>query len=298
MQELRSLLFVPGDSERKIAKALSSTADALIVDLEDSVVPHKRVEARELCLATLQAGSSKKLFVRINALDTEDALLDLAAIVRGRPYGIMLPKCRSSGDLLILDRYLSALEVRDGIARGTTKVLPIVTETGASLFGAGSYREDAPRLVGLLWGGEDLAADIGARANRDADGRYTPSFELARTLCLLAATAARVTAVDAVYTDFRDSKGLRAELEVAARDGFAAKAAIHPDQAAIINEIFTPTIDEITRAHRVVDLFEGGEAKSVIALDGKMLDRPHLTMAKRLLSRAHQNREVASVTGK
>ena len=228
MEAIRSLLFVPGDSERKIAKAQSSAADALILDLEDSVVPAKRTAARELCRATLEAGSGKKLFVRINALNTDDALLDLAAVVRGRPYGIMLPKCGSARDIHILDRYLSALETRDGIPSGTTKVLPIVTETGASMFGAGSYRETTPRLVGLLWGGEDLAADIGARTNRDAEGRYGPAFELARTLCLLAATAARATAVDAVYTDFRNPSGLRAEAETAARDGFTAKAAIHP----------------------------------------------------------------------
>jgi citrate lyase subunit beta/citryl-CoA lyase len=277
---------VPGDSERKIAKAQSSAADALILDLEDSVVPEKRAAARELCLATLQAGSGKKFFVRINALSTDDALLDLAAVVRGRPYGIMLPKCGSARDIHILDRYLSALETRDGIPPGMIKVLPIVTETGASMFGAGTYCETTPRLVGLLWGGEDLAADIGARANRDAEGRYGPAFELARTLCLLAATAARATAVDAVYTDFRKPDGLRAEAETAARDGFTAKAAIHPDQAPIINEVFTPSSDEIAHARRVVELFEGGEATSVVALDGKMLDRPHLTMAKRLLSRA------------
>jgi citrate lyase subunit beta/citryl-CoA lyase len=249
-------------------------------------VPEKRAAARELCLATLEGGGGKKLFVRINALSTEDALLDLAAVVRGRPYGIMLPKCGSARDMRVLDRYLSALETRDGIAQGTTKVLPIVTETGASLFGTGTYREGTPRLVGLLWGGEDLAADIGARTNRDAEGRYAPTFEFARTLCLLAAGAARAPAVDAVYTDFRNPDGLRRESETAARDGFTAKAAIHPDQVEVINKVFTPNADEIAHARRVVELFEGGEATSVVALDGKMLDRPHLTMAKRLLSRA------------
>ena len=219
MEDIRSLLFVPGDSDRKIAKAKSSAADALILDLEDSVVPEKRAAARELCLAALEAGGGKKLFVRINALSTEDALLDLTAVVRGRPYGIMLPKCGSVRDMRVLDRYLSALETRDGIPQGTTKVLPIVTETGASVFGTGTYREGTPRLVGLLWGGEDLAADIGARTNRDADGRYAPTFEFARTLCLLAAGAVRATAVDAVYTDFRNPDGLRQESETAARDG-------------------------------------------------------------------------------
>ena len=206
MEAIRSLLFVPGDSERKIAKAQSSAADALILDLEDSVVPEKRAVARELCLATLQAGGAKPMLVRVNALETPDALLDLAAVVRGQPYGIMLPKCSSARDIHSLDRYLSALEIRDGIAPGATKVLPIITETGASMFGAATYRQTTPRLAGLLWGGEDLAADIGARGNRDAHGRYEPIFELARSFCLLAATAARVTAVDAVYTDFRNAR--------------------------------------------------------------------------------------------
>jgi citrate lyase subunit beta/citryl-CoA lyase len=291
MEMIRSLLFVPGDSERKIAKAQSSAADALILDLEDSVVPEKRAAARELCLATLQAGGGKKLFVRINALETPDALLDLAAVVRGRPSGIVLPKCSSARDIHVLDRYLSALETRDSVAPGATKVLPIMTETGASLFGAGSYRETTPRLVGLMWGGEDLAADIGARTNRDAEGRYGPAYALARTLCLMAATAARATAVDAVYTDFRNQAGLRAEAEAAAREGFTAKAAIHPDQVAVINEVFTPSAEEIAHARRVIELFEGGEATSVVALDGKMLDRPHLTMAKRLLGRAAAGRQ-------
>lgn len=285
MEAIRSLLFVPGDSERKIAKARSSAADALILDLEDSVVPEKRAAARELCLATLQANSAKPTFVRINALETSDALLDLATVIRGRPYGIMLPKCSSARDIHVLDRYLSALETRDGIVSGTTKVLPIITETGASMFGAATYRQTTPRLAGLLWGGEDLAADIGARANRDTHGRYEPIFELARSFCLLAAAAARVAAVDAVYTDFRNADGLRAEAAVAARSGFAAKAAIHPDQAAVINEVFTPSVDEVAHARRVVELFEGGETTSVVALDGKMLDRPHLIMAKRILSR-------------
>ena len=288
MEHIRSLLFVPGDSARKIAKAQDSAADALILDLEDSVIPDKRPAARELCLSTLQAGSAKKLFVRINALETKDALLDLAVVVRGRPYGIMLPKCRSVQDLRTIDHYLKALEVRDGTELGAIRVLPIVTETGASMFGTGSYQEDTPRLTGLLWGGEDLAADIGAKANRDSSGRYAATYELARSLCLLAATSARATAVDAVYTDFRNLDGLRMEAETAARDGFTAKAAIHPDQAALINEVFTPNTDEIARARRIVELFEGGEATSVVALDGAMLDRPHLTMAKRLLSRACQ----------
>jgi citrate lyase subunit beta / citryl-CoA lyase len=286
MEGVRSLLFVPGDSERKISKAQSSQADALILDLEDSVAPEKRAPARGLCVEALRGGGDKMLFVRINALDTGDALLDLAAVVRGRPYGVMVPKCRSARDVVTLDLYLTALEVRDGIAPGSIKVLAITTETGSSLFGARTYDESTPRLAGLLWGGEDLAADIGGRTNRGSDGRYLPLYDLARAVCLLAATSARVVAVDAVYTNFRDADGLRAEAEAAARDGFTAKAAIHPDQAVIINEAFTPGQGEIDHARRIVDLFEGDAGAGVFTLDGRMLDRPHLIMARRLLARA------------
>jgi citrate lyase subunit beta / citryl-CoA lyase len=286
MDTVRSLLFVPGDSDKKIAKAQSCGADALILDLEDAVAPQNKPAARKTTLAALQAGSSKRLFVRINAIDTPDALLDLDAIVAGRPYGIMVPKCRSSADVAIVDRHLSELEARHGLAGGAIKVLPISTETAASLFGANTYSEATPRLCGLLWGGEDLAADIGATANRDADGRYLPPYAFARTLCLLSSVAARVAAVDAVYTDFRNPDGLRAETRDAVRDGFTAKAAIHPDQAAIINEVFTPTPAEIERAQRVVDAFAAEPDKGVVALDGRMLDRPHLIQSQRLLRRA------------
>ena len=291
MDDIRSLLFVPADSERKIAKALSSQADAIILDLEDSVAPEKRQAAREICRSTLASGSSKALLVRINALETGDALLDLAGVVRGKPYGIVLPKCRSADDVRLLGQYLLALELRDGAQPGTTKIVPVVTETAASLYGTATYREDTPRMTGLVWGGEDLAADIGAWTNRDGEGRYTLTYELARTLCLLAATSARAAAIDAVYTDFRNSVGLRREATDAARDGFTAKAAIHPDQLAVINEVFTPTDEDVVRARRVVELFEGGDATGVVALDGRMLDRPHLLIAKRLLSRSRQGRD-------
>jgi citrate lyase subunit beta/citryl-CoA lyase len=285
VETIRSLLFVPGDSEKKIARALSSQADAIILDLEDSILPDRRPAARGLCLETLKAGSNKKLLVRINALDANDALLDLSAVTPGRPFGIMLPKCGSAGELLDLDRYLTALEVRDGVPNGFINVVAIITETAGSLFQMGSYRAGTQRLAGLLWGGEDLAADIGAKANRDPEGRYTAPYELARTLALLAATTSRVAAIDAVYTNFRDPDGLRQEAQKAARDGFTAKAAIHPDQIEIINEVFSPTSEEIAHAQRVVALFEDQEGLGTTAMDGRMLDRPHLVMAKRLLSR-------------
>jgi citrate lyase subunit beta / citryl-CoA lyase len=288
MENVRSLLFVPGDSDRKIAKALASSADAVILDLEDSVLPAQRPAARELCRSVLQSGSGKKLVVRINPLDTPDALADLAAVVRGRPYAIMLPKCRSAQDVRVVGYHLSALEARDGMTVGATKVLSIATETAESVLAAGSYAAEASRLAGLLWGAEDLAADIGARSSRQLDGRYAAAYRLARELCLLAATTARAAPIDAVYTDFRNQAGLKLEAEAAARDGFTAKAAIHPDQVAVINEVFTPTSDEIAHARRIVEVFEGAAATGVAALDGKMLARPELLIAKRTLSRAPQ----------
>lgn len=287
---MRSLLFVPGDDERKIAKGLASAADGLILDLEDAVAPQRKNTAREVCAATLRSAKTpKKLFVRINALDTADALSDIAAIVAGKPYGIVLPKCRGGDDVRRLGHYLVALEAREGVEVGTTRVLPIVTETGGSLFGLGSYDQPAiPRLFGMMWGGEDLAADISAISNREADGRYSAPFQLARSLCLFAAAAASVIAVDAVYTDFRDVNGLREEAAQGLRSGFSAKAAIHPDQIAPINAAFTPSAADVDWAKRVIAAFEASSGAGVASVDGKMLDRPHYRSALRVLARAQQ----------
>ncbi len=284
---MRSLLFVPGDDERKIAKGLASAADALILDLEDSVAQQRKPVARELCAATLAAGARMKLFVRINALDTPAALLDLAAVVKARPFGIMLPKCRGGDDVRLVSHYLTALEAREGLPPGDIRILPIVTETGGSLFGLGSYdNPPIPRLCGMLWGGEDLAADLGAITNRDEDGRYAAPYLLARSLCLFAAAAASVVAVDAVYTNFRDPAGLRKEAVEALRSGFSAKAAIHPDQIAVINEAFTPLVADVEAARRVIAAFDATPGAGVVAVDGKMLDRPHYRTAQRVLARA------------
>ena len=273
---MRSLLFVPGDDERKLAKGLASAADALILDLEDSVAADRKATARELCAATLTAGARMKLYVRINALDTPAALLDLAAVVRARPYGIMLPKCRNGDDARRVAHYLTALEARDGVPAGEIRLLPIVTETGGSMFGLGSY--DSPpiaRLCGMSWGGEDLAADVGAMTNRDDSGRYAAPYQLARSLCLFAATSASVIAVDAVYTNFRDAAGLRQESIEGLRSGFSAKAAIHPDQIAVINEAFTPSAADVEAARKVIAAFDASPGAGVASVDGKMLDRPH-----------------------
>ena len=287
---MRSLLFVPGDDERKITKALDSAADALILDLEDAVAPQRKAAARELCASVLKsAKTSKALFVRMNALDTTDAAADLSAVVGAKPFGIVLPKCRHGGDVSRLAREVEAMEAHAGVEAGTTRILSIVTETAASLFGLGTYAELAlPRLYGMMWGGEDLAADIGAVTNRDASGRYTAPYELARALCLLGAAAASVLAVDAVYTDFRDLDGLKAEALDGLRSGFGAKAAIHPAQVDVINEAFTPSRSDVEWATRVVAAFDATGGGGVAAIDGKMLDRPHLRGAKRVLERARE----------
>ena len=287
---MRSLLFVPGDDERKITKALTCAADALILDLEDAVAPQRKAAAREVCVAALRSASTAKaLFVRINALDTADAALDLNAVVGAKPFGIVLPKCRHGDDARRLARELDALEARAGLTPGGIRLLAITTETAGSIFGLGTYSDPPiPRLVGMMWGGEDLAADIGAMVNRDANGRYTPPYALARALCLLGAAAASVVPVDAVYTDFRNHDGLKAEALEGLRDGFGAKAAIHPAQIDVINAAFTPTSANIEAARRVVAAFDAAGEAGVAAIDGRMLDRPHLRSARRTLERARQ----------
>lgn len=288
---MRSLLFVPAHDARKLTKALESGADALILDLEDAVPEADKVRARAMCAEFVAAHQARMpLIVRVNAASTGLLLADLAAVVGARPQAIMLPKCGGNADLLQLDAYLSALEVREGIAPGTLGVLPIVTETAAAMLQMGGYDPASPRLCGMLWGGEDLSADIGAVANKDDQGGYTAPYVLARTLTLLAASSAQVGAVDAVYTDFRDSDGLRAEAAQALRDGFAGKAAIHPDQVAVINAAFSPSTQDLATARAVIAAFDANPRAGAISLDGKMLDRPHYRAAQRVLARASNTR--------
>ena len=227
--------------------------------------------------------------MRVNALDTGQTLGDLAAVMRSRPDGIVLPKCRGGCDVQIVGHYLAALEAREGIETGATRILAIATESGQAMAGIGSYAGSG-RLCGILWGGEDLAADLGAIGNRDAQGRYTMPYAIARSLTLYAAAAAEVPAIDAVYTNFRDTDGLTAEATEALRDGFTAKAAIHPDQIEPINRAFTPSDAEVAMARRVVAAFDDAPAAGVVAIDGRMLDRPHYRSAKRVLARAQQAR--------
>jgi citrate lyase subunit beta / citryl-CoA lyase len=284
---MRSLLFVPANDSRKLAKSLSSGADALILDLEDAVPDSEKARARGLCSDFLQENSDRAtMFVRVNGVETGMTSDDLAAVVKARPFGVMLPKSSSAKDVDMVNATLSALEARDGVPLGSIRVLPVVTESALGLLEIQSYaRERCARLCGMLWGGEDLSADIGAISSRGIDGRYSGPYVLARSLTLLGATAARVDAIDAVYTDFRDLSGLRAESAEALWDGFSAKAAIHPDQVAVINEVFTPSDETIAHAKLVISAFEQSPGVGAVAIDGKMFDRPHLRSAHRILAR-------------
>ena len=285
----RSLLFVPGDSDKKLAKSDAVPADILILDLEDSVAagqkPAARVRVQEF-LAARSARTVTHLWVRINPVDGADALADLAAVVGARPDGIVQPKTRSPDDVVRLAHYLDALEAQHGLAAGSIAILPVATETPEALFSLGGFARCGPRLYGLTWGAEDLSAAVGATGNKQSDGSWSQPYQLARSLCLFGASAAGVAAIDTLYADIRDPAGLRSACAEARRDGFTGKIAIHPDQVAVIHEVFTPTNDEVSWAKRVVAAFEGNPGAGVLTLDGKMLDRPHFVLARRLLARA------------
>ncbi|GGH25741.1 citryl-CoA lyase [Alsobacter metallidurans] len=287
---MRSLLFVPGDSARKLDKALASGADALILDLEDSVASDRKAAARETALAFLREATAvaarPRLFVRINALDTGLADEDLDGVMAGGPDGVFLPKTISGSDVQHLAAKLAVREAENGQQDGGVAIVAIATETARSIFNMGSYAGASHRLAGLTWGAEDLSADLGAETSRDQNGVYADPYRLARTLTLFAANAAEVAPIDTVFTNFRDEAGLRAECEAARRDGFTAKMAIHPGQVSTINEVFTPSAAAVARARRIVDLFDAYPGAGVIGLDGEMLDRPHLRRALRTLDRA------------
>ncbi len=287
---MRSLLFVPGDSERKLAKSLDSGADALILDLEDSVTPEAKPKARTMTRDFLKSARAKakrpRLLVRTNALPTGLVDHDLEAVVAARPDGIMLPKCESAADVVLLDAKLSVAEALAGVEDGASKIFVIVTETAASLFGLGGYAGASARLDGLTWGAEDLSADVGSIAIRHADSTFTDPYRLASALCLFAAAAARVMPIDSVYANFQDLDGLRADAEAGNRDGFVAKMAIHPGQVSIINEIFTPTKSALEWARGVLAAFAANPGAGVLSYRGEMIDKPHIDRAERLLARA------------
>lgn len=282
---MRSFLFVPADSQRKIDKSFGTSADALILDLEDAVAPERKAEARHLvrdALARDRAG--RQVFVRVNALDTGLTLTDLSAVMAGAPDGVVLPKCAGRGDVVHLDRLLDGMEAALGLPMRRTRIIAVATETPAAVLGLAGYVGSSERLWGLMWGAEDLAGALGASANRSG-GRYRAPFELARNLCLLGAAAAGVVAIDAVFTDIADSDGLLAEACEARVDGFGAKALIHPDQCDIVNQAFLPSEAEIRWAQRVLDAL-GISSLGVVRLDGKMIDRPHEIQARRILGMA------------
>ncbi|MFN0159904.1 MAG: HpcH/HpaI aldolase/citrate lyase family protein [Burkholderiales bacterium] len=290
---LRSWLFVPGDSERKQEKSRENPADALILDLEDSVSKDRQQIAREMTCAYLKARpdrSRQKLYVRINPLDTPLSLPDLSAVMPGAPDGICLPKVYSAKDVNTLANYLSALEARDGLPIGSTRILCVATETAASLLTFHTYLDGvSDRLVAMTWGGEDLAAALGASDNRNpATGGYDDPYLMAKSLCLAAARAIGVQPLGVVYVDYKDLSGLAADCLRDRRAGFIGKIAIHPDQSAVINQAFTPSAEEVAHARRVVEIFEKNPGLGTVGLDGKMLDMPHLKQARNLLALATQ----------
>lgn len=282
--KMRSWLFAPGDSERKMAKAADSAADVVLLDLEDAVAIDNKALARQLVGEFLQSHTEgrDRLWVRINPLDGPYTLLDLAAIMPARPGGIMLPKVHGRQDVDRVDHYLSALEVANGIEQGSTPLIVLVTETAEAMFHTGDYK-GAPRVVALTWGAEDLADSIGASSNRNADGSYGFTYELARSLCLLGAATAGVTAIETIQGDFRDLDGLKARADMVRRQGYRGMLAIHPAQVDVINAAFTPTPEEIAEAQAVVDIFAANPGVGTIGYKGGMLDRPHLSRAQQLL---------------
>lgn len=295
---LRSFLFVPGDSEKKLAKGAGSGADALILDLEDSVAPSRKALARDMVRDYLAAPrtSGAELWVRMNPL-ADGGLDDLASVVRAAPDGIVVPKVDGPGDLLRIGHYLDALEKRDGNSR-EIRLLPVATETPRAPFGLAHYHDtQLPRLYGMTWGAEDLSTAVGASTNRDTSGQWAFTYRMVRSQCLLAAKACGVAAIETLYADFRDDAGLRADCAEASREGFTGRIAIHPDQVAGINEAFSPSQAEIAHAERVVAAFCENPGVGVVGLDGKMLDIPHLRQAQQVLARkaaiAARSREAA-----
>jgi citrate lyase subunit beta/citryl-CoA lyase len=274
MTEPRSWLFVPADSERKISKALDSDADAIIFDLEDSVAPARKAAARDILKDLPNRSNGPEWWVRVNPLGSEFHKDDLKLIGSAYVHGIVLPKAESGADVTQLAH-----------RTGNIPIHAIVTETAASLFGLLSYRDPKSPLAAMSWGAEDLSAALGASSKYDANGELSFTYKLARTLCLAGAGAAGVQPVDGVFADFRDQEGLRAEAEAARREGFTGKLAIHPGQVPVINAAFTPSADDVRHAEQIVAAFEAHPDAGVLSVDGKMVDRPHLVQAKRVLER-------------
>ena len=287
---MRSFLFVPADGGRKLDKAMASGADAVIIDLEDSIAPEAKAAARKSAATFLtEVGKSADrphLLVRVNGIATGLIDGDLDVVAGARPDAIMLPKAEGGASIIHVDAKLTACEAIAGLPDGSIKILAIATETAPALFLAGTYAGASSRLEGLTWGAEDLSADLGAETNRDGDGQFLDPYRMARALCLAGAAAARVPAFDTVTPDFRNADLLRREAEEARRDGFQGKIAIHPAQVPIINEVFTPTPAAVAQARAIVAAFDANPGKGAVAIEGVMYDRPHLARASRVLARA------------
>ncbi|WP_095011738.1 HpcH/HpaI aldolase/citrate lyase family protein [Tsuneonella mangrovi] len=292
MKPLRSFLFIPGDSEKKLAKVAGCGADAVILDLEDAVAPAAKPAARELVASFLrdfdrEAKGAPQLWVRINPFDTELTEIDLAAIVPAAPHGIVQPKTNGADCVARLSSLLDHMELAHNVTPGSIKIVPVATETAIAPFRLGEYATAGlARLAGLTWGAEDLAAALGATGNRDEDGEWLFTFKLARSLTLMAAHAAGVPAIETLHANFRDEDGLRTSSRAARAEGFTGRLAIHPGQVATINECFTPSEEEVAFARRVVEAFEANPEAGTVGIDGKMFDIPHLKAARRLLELA------------
>ena len=286
---MRSLLFVPADGGAKLDKAMASGADAVILDLEDSIAPERKAPARAAALEFLKATQTKKqrprLLVRINGLDTGMTDADLDAVVAGKPDAILFPKAEGGATVTHVDAKLTAREAIAGLPEGSIKILAQTVESAVGLFTAGSYRNSSARLIGMTWGPEDLSSELGAEANREADGMLTEPYRLARSICLFGAAAAKVPAIETIHVNFRDPEVLRRDTELARRDGFSGRLAIHPAQVAVINEVFTPSPEHIAKAKAVVAAFAAQPGAGAVGIDGKMYDRPHLLRAQALLAR-------------
>jgi len=286
---MRSLLFVPADGGSKLDKAMASGADAVILDLEDSIAPERKEQARAAALEFLKAAQAKiqrpRLLVRINGLDTGMTDADLDAVVSGKPDVILFPKAEGGTSVTHLDAKLTAREAIVGLPEGSIKILAQSVESAAGFFLAGTFRDSSPRLIGLTWGPEDLSSELGAEANREADGTLTEPYRLARSICLFGAAAAKVPAIETIHVNFRDADILRRDTELARRDGFSGRLAIHPAQVAVINEVFTPSTEQIAKAKAVVAAFAAQPGAGTVGIDGKMYDRPHLLRAQALLTR-------------
>src|SRR5271163_4338056 len=283
---LRSLLFVPGDSERKFARARECGADALILDLEDSVSPPQKAAARALVASLIddKPGRGSRLFVRVNALDTGLTRDDLAAVVKPGLDAILIPKANGAADLDSVGARLDGLEKTAGMPQGSVKLACVATETAKAMFALGSYAPAHPRLMALTWGAEDLSAALGATDNKEPDGSWTFPYQVVRAQCLFAASAADVTPIDTIHADFRDLDGLERDCRRSRRDGFLGRMAIHPDQVATINRCYAPSESEIAHARRIVEAFAANPSAGTIGVDGKMVDIPHLKAAQKTLA--------------